>query len=130
MSSSTDDDDDTFVSAISQKTAEEVEDEALTRNISEDLNGLIRLLHGVDAEMLHHSRIPEDRKAWYEAWKYVSKNIYLLERRRQRAMMTNGSAANHRGAGITVGSVNETIPAHQEVPRMQPAAAAGEPSST
>ncbi len=99
MSSSTDDDD-TFVSAICQKTAEEVEEEALTRTISEDLNGLIRLLQA--AEMIQHSEF-SDCKAWSEAWE-------LLERRRQRPMMTNESAANHRGAGITVGSVNETLP--------------------
>ncbi len=87
-----------------------MEDQSLTRTISEDLNGLIRLLQGENTEtMIHHNEVPVDRKAWNEAWEYVNKNRYLLERRRQRALMTNESVANRRGAGITVGSEDETF---------------------
>jgi hypothetical protein len=51
---------DIFVSAISQKTAEEVEDEFLTRAIKDDLNGSIRLFQGVNAEMIQHSQVPKE----------------------------------------------------------------------
>jgi hypothetical protein len=123
MSSSTDD---IFVAAISQKTAEEVEDEALTRTISGDLNGLIRLLRGVHAELFKNRvhRLSPELESWYQTWAYVQKNRYLLEKRQARA---NGNAsnsvagisdANHRGAGITVGSVSETFFVVKEPHRM------------
>jgi hypothetical protein len=98
--------DDDFVSTINEKSCEEVSEESYKRYENNDLNGLKRLLQGVESVISVGKKTGEDLYGWLKTSGGVEHDVIRLEKKQKRA--NNERSNNERVAEVTAG-LKETL---------------------